>query len=89
MNVAYNADCLEAMRKMPDNAYDLAIVDPPYGINICSQTVQVERERDGQGSAERNRLEIKTRIGGENLSRPKSITPSMIKKLQMPNIFRN
>ena len=27
-------DCLEAMREMPDNAYDLAIVDPPYGINI-------------------------------------------------------
>lgn len=25
-------DCLEAMRAMPDNAYDLAIVDPPYGI---------------------------------------------------------
>jgi len=25
-------DCMEAMAKMPDNAYDLAIVDPPYGI---------------------------------------------------------
>lgn len=24
-------DCLEAMRAMPDKAYDLAIVDPPYG----------------------------------------------------------
>lgn len=31
MNVAYNMDCLEAMREMPDNAYDLAVVDPPYG----------------------------------------------------------
>ena len=30
----YNMDCLEAMSKMEDNAYDLAIVDPPYGINI-------------------------------------------------------
>ena len=27
-------DCLEAMRAMPDNSYELAIVDPPYGINI-------------------------------------------------------
>jgi len=26
----YNGDCMEAMREMPDNAYDLAIVDPPY-----------------------------------------------------------
>lgn len=26
-------DCLEAMRAMPDNSYELAIVDPPYGID--------------------------------------------------------
>ena len=32
MNIAYNADCLAAMREMPDNAFDLAVVDPPYGI---------------------------------------------------------
>lgn len=29
-----NADCMNVMRTMPDNAFDLAIVDPPYGINI-------------------------------------------------------
>jgi site-specific DNA-methyltransferase (adenine-specific) len=28
----YNEDCLEAMKLMPDNAFELAIVDPPYGI---------------------------------------------------------
>lgn len=28
----YNMDCLDAMREMPDNAFDLAIVDPPYGL---------------------------------------------------------
>lgn len=26
----YNDDCMEIMRAMPDNAFDLAIVDPPY-----------------------------------------------------------
>lgn len=31
MNIAYNQDCLPAMREMPDNAFDLAVVDPPYG----------------------------------------------------------
>lgn len=46
-------DCLEAMKQMPDNAFDLAVVDPPYGDG--SQVVQVEREREtvterGQGS---------------------------------------
>ena len=29
----YNIDCMEAMKKMSDNQYDLAIVDPPYGVN--------------------------------------------------------
>lgn len=32
MNVAYNIDCMEYMKTLPDNAFDLAIVDPPYGI---------------------------------------------------------
>lgn len=27
-----NMDCMEYMRSLPDNAFDLAIVDPPYGI---------------------------------------------------------
>ena len=36
MNVAYNMDCMEAMKQMPDNAYDLAVVDPPYGIGVLS-----------------------------------------------------
>ena len=28
----YNQDCLEAMKEMSDNQFDLAIVDPPYGL---------------------------------------------------------
>ena len=30
----YNMDCMEAMKKTPDKAFDLAIVDPPYGIGM-------------------------------------------------------
>jgi len=30
----YNMDCLEAMKTMPDKYFELAIVDPPYGIGI-------------------------------------------------------
>jgi DNA modification methylase len=26
-----NIDCMEYMATLPDNAFDLAIVDPPYG----------------------------------------------------------
>ena len=30
----YNTDCLEAMKCIPDKYFDLAIVDPPYGIGF-------------------------------------------------------
>ena len=30
-------DCMDLMREKPDNYYDLAIVDPPYGINRGGQ----------------------------------------------------
>tara|TARA_R100000951_G_scaffold50026_1_gene42258 strand:- start:96 stop:749 length:654 start_codon:yes stop_codon:yes gene_type:complete len=30
----YNKDCLEALKEMQDNEFNLAIVDPPYGINF-------------------------------------------------------
>jgi DNA modification methylase len=36
---------MEYMKTLPDNAFDLAVVDPPYG-DGCSQDVQVERERE-------------------------------------------
>jgi len=31
-----NCDCMEYMKTCEDNSFDLAIVDPPYGININS-----------------------------------------------------
>ena len=30
-NEAYNMDCIEYMRSLPDNAFDIAVCDPPYG----------------------------------------------------------
>jgi len=34
----YNMDCIEGMKRYPDNHFDLAIVDPPYGIDINNQS---------------------------------------------------
>ena len=31
MNIAYNVDCLEYMKSLKDNEFDLIIADPPYG----------------------------------------------------------
>src|SRR5699024_1955238 len=33
----YNMDCMEGMKQIPDKYFDLAIVDPPYGIGIDGQ----------------------------------------------------
>jgi len=30
----YNMDCMEYMQSIPDKYFDLAVVDPPYGINV-------------------------------------------------------
>lgn len=32
MTQAFNMDCMEGMRQFPDKFFDLAIIDPPYGI---------------------------------------------------------
>jgi len=41
----YLGDSLDAIKKMPDNAYDLAIVDPPYGIGISSNPVRQQHDK--------------------------------------------
>jgi site-specific DNA-methyltransferase (adenine-specific) len=38
-------DSLEAMKLMPDNAFELAIVDPEYGIGISSNPVRQQHKK--------------------------------------------
>lgn len=33
----YNADCLDTMRKLPDNYVDLIVTDPPYGYSFMGK----------------------------------------------------
>jgi len=39
-----NGDCMEGMKSMPDKAFDLAIVDPPYGIG-WTDTINYKTEK--------------------------------------------
>lgn len=41
-----NADCMDVMRDMPDKDFDLAIVDPPYGIGIDGQRETSNKNRN-------------------------------------------
>ena len=35
----YNADCMEVMKTFKDKQFDLAICDPPYGINVANMNM--------------------------------------------------
>lgn len=61
-SIVYNMDCMEYMKSLPDKAFDLAVVDPPYG-GGCSQNVQVERDglRGGNTDFEHRK---RSRFGG-------------------------
>jgi site-specific DNA-methyltransferase (adenine-specific) len=37
-----NEDCMDLLRRTPDNYYSLALVDPPYGINANNHAGKVE-----------------------------------------------
>jgi len=43
-SVVYNEDCVEALKRFPDNYFDLAIVDPPY-----SETFNTDACADNKG----------------------------------------
>lgn len=45
-----NVDCMEYMATQEDNAFDLAIVDPPYGLGIDGQ-----KEQQGNKNPKHNR----------------------------------
>jgi len=40
-----HTDCIEYMANLPDKAFDLAIVDPPYGIGISVNPVRQQHEK--------------------------------------------
>jgi site-specific DNA-methyltransferase (adenine-specific) len=41
----FNVDNVEFMKSKPDKYYDLAIVDPPYGINVAKLAYTQEENR--------------------------------------------
>ena len=50
----YNMDCMEGIKGFPDGFFDLAIVDPPYGINVASQVNGALIGGGTEGSEARN-----------------------------------
>lgn len=63
----YNMDCMDYMKSIPDKFFDLAIVDPPYGINVGRMNMGAGYGKDCSN--------IKNRKWGKN-DFDKSIPPS-------------
>jgi len=51
-----NEDNMELMARYPDNHFDLAIVDPPYGINADkAQNAAAEQRKKANGNSKAGR----------------------------------
>ncbi len=59
-----NIDCMEYMAGLPHKAFDLAIVDPPYGINAANmQMGQNLNRNDGWNRKESTAVAVKKTPG--------------------------
>ena len=45
INEVYNVDCMEFMKDKPDKYFELAIVDPPYGIGDWTQKTENKEKK--------------------------------------------
>lgn len=65
-SIVYNTDCLEAMKQYPDNFFDLAIVDPPYGINAANMQMGSNPGRKENGQYPGESVAVKLKKGRLN-----------------------
>ena len=58
----YNCDCIEFMKDIPDKYYDLAIVDPPYGIGAPKMSATPCQREKGYNRLNQGGGKLKSRI---------------------------
>lgn len=63
----YNMDCMDGMKQFPDRFFDLAIVDPPYGIGADMYNAGSGTKKDvgTYGTAQRVRKNRLNQGGGQ------------------------
>lgn len=44
-SIVYNMDCVEGMKQFPDNYFDLAVVDPEYGLGISNNPIRQKHKK--------------------------------------------
>ena len=48
-NIVFHANCMDIMKQYPDGYFDLAVVDPPYGINAPKMAMGSNKTRTKGG----------------------------------------
>ena len=62
----YNMDCMEGMRQYPDKYFDLAIVDPPYGIGEAAGKNASRNKGFGTGNGKSNKITFSKDYGNKD-----------------------
>lgn len=55
-SIVFNDDCMQIMKRYPDGYFDLAIVDPPYGINATNMQMGTYQNRISTATKVKKRL---------------------------------
>ncbi|TQI68547.1 DNA methyltransferase [Clostridium sp. KNHs216] len=66
LNGFYNMDCMEGLKQFPDKYFDLAIVDPQYGIDTPKMSMGTNKHRRKNGYASTSTTEKLLRSGADS-----------------------
>ena len=58
-NKILNMDCLDFLKKCPDNYFSLVLTDPPYGIGVGKKTCIYDGKKHGNAKTKRTEYEEK------------------------------
>ena len=59
LSEVFNMDCIEGMKQYPDKYFDLAIVDPPYGIGFDGHDQIIGKKGNNKGFSSKKLYDIK------------------------------
>ena len=55
-SLLFNMDCMDYLRELPDNAFELAIVDPSYGIGHSIIAGEQSGQKYGNAAAPKKNI---------------------------------
>ena len=87
-NQIYNEDCLQFMKQLPDNYFDLIVTDPPYGIGSKNITNNKSRGGITGFNGERRKKKVPAKEWKDNGEWDNSIPPREVFD-QMMRVSKN